>query len=254
MKRYLAILLLFCFFGGFALSQEFYKRKRMEAVAGAGISQFFGDIGGYSQTSNVLGFKDIIFHQTRFNVEGALKYRIINEVSLKLALTFGMFHAIDEKGSNENRGFEATTTFLEPVLTAEYCFIKSSKENSYLYSKGRRSRFNSIMESLDVYFFTGIGGLSYHVKGNDALVAYGMVDGGFTAVIPVGVGANMLVNPDYSFGLELGGRYSFSDYLDGYTSQYSKSNDVYYFLTFTFTYRIPTKRNGIPEFLSKRKY
>jgi hypothetical protein len=253
MKRYLAVLLLFCFFAGFAEAQELYKRKRMEAVAGVGTSQFFGDIGGFSQTQNILGLKDIILNQTRFNIEGALRYRIMPEFSVKLGLTFGMFHSIDTKGSNETRGMEATTTFFEPVVTGEYYFIKSKQENRYTFSKGRNMR-GSFFSYVDIFAFTGIGGLSYHVKGNDVLVASGMVNGGFTAVIPVGVGANILVHPDYTLGMELGGRYSFSDYLDGYSSQYSKSNDVYYFLTFTFTYKITTMQNGMPKFLSKRKF
>jgi len=253
MKRYISVLLIFCFFTGFAHSQELFKTKRMEAIGGAGFSQFFGDIGGYSKTENILGLKDFILHQTRFNIEGGLRYRIIPEFSIKLGLTFGMFHAIDSKGSNESRGFESTTTFFEPVVTGEYYFIKSTQENKYSYSKGK-SVGGSFFSFMDIYAFAGFGGLSYSVKGNDALVSSGMTKGGFTAVIPIGLGANYLVSPDYSLGIELGGRYSFSDYLEGYSSQYSKSNDVYYFLTFTFTYKIPTMQNGMPKFLSKRKF
>jgi hypothetical protein len=253
MKRYLAVLLLSCFFAGISDSQELFKTKRMEAVGGVGMSQFFGDIGGYSQTENILGLKDIILNQARFTIEGALKYRIISEVSIKLSLNGGMFHAIDTKGSNENRGMEATTIFFEPALTGEYYFIKSKQEDKYSFSKGK-SRRGSFFSFMDFYAFTGIGGLSYHVKGNDVLVAAGMVNSGFTAVIPMGIGVNLLVFPDYNFGVELGGRYSFSDYLDGYSPQQSKSNDVYYFLTFTFTYKIPTQKNGMPKFLSKRKF
>ena len=77
---------------------------------------------------------------------------------------------------------------------------------------------------------------------------------GFTAVIPVGIGVNLLFKPEYNLGVELGGRYSFSDYLEGYTSQYSSSNDVYYFLNVTFTYKITTNAKGWPFFLSKSRF
>jgi hypothetical protein len=60
--------------------------------------------------------------------------------------------------------------------------------------------------------------------------------------------------PDYNVGLELGGRYTFSDYLDGYTSQHSRSNDVYYFFNVTFTYKLLTGKNGLPAFLSGREF
>jgi hypothetical protein len=246
-------MLLICLFSLTARSQELFKRQRMEAVAGVGISQFFGDVGGFSQTSNILGFKDIIFHQTRFNFEGALKYRFLKEVSVKLSFNSGIFHSIDTKGSNEGRNFEASTFYFEPLVTGEYYFIKSSQEGKYSFYKGKRI-LGSLFSFMDFYAFTGIGGVSYNVKVNAELAARGHKKSGFTAVIPVGVGANFLYSNDYIFGIELGGRYTFSDYLDAYTSQFSKSNDVYYLLNFTFTYRIPTLRNGMPKFLSKRKF
>jgi hypothetical protein len=254
MKRALVAVILLCFVYQLSQSQEVWKRKRCEFIAGFGTSHFFGDIGGYSQGENVLGLKDIILYQTRFNANTGIRYKILPSLSARLSLTYAMFHATDQTGSNEERGLEATTNAFETSVIAEYYFIKSKRDNSYLYNKGRGTNFDKILESLDIYAFTGIGGLGFSVKGNDALVAEGMTDGGFTAVIPAGIGVNMLVNPEYSFGLELGGRYSFSDYLDGYSPQYSKSNDVYYFLSFTFTCRIPTSNKGWPLFLNKRKY
>jgi hypothetical protein len=253
MKRTLVVAILLCFIAHISEAQELWKRKRYEAIASIGTTQFFGDIGGFTKTKNILGLKDISFKQTRFNLNLGARYRILNNVSAKLSLTYGMFHATDDRGSNEARGMEARTSFFEPALIGEYYFIKSKKESSYLFGKGRRTQFGSLISSLDIYAFTGIGGLSYNIKRNDKLVAKGMKNSGFTAVIPVGVGINLLILPDYNFGLELGGRYAFSDYLDGYTSQYSSSNDVYYFFNFTFTYKILTGRNGLPEFLSGRR-
>jgi hypothetical protein len=254
MKRFLLILILIATLAELTDAQDLWKTRRYEVMGGIGMSQFFGDIGGYSQGENILGFKDFILSQTRFDINAGIKYRIIPSLKVKLGFTYGMLHASDAKGSNEGREFEAKTSFLEPMLTCEYAFIKSKRENSYLFSKGRTAPFSAILESLDVYAFTGIGGLSYSVTGNDKLNAYGIVDGGFTAVIPIGIGVDMLAFPDFNFGIELCGRYSFSDYLDGYTSQYSKSNDVFYTFNVTFTYRIPTASNGLPSFLTKKRF
>jgi len=253
MKRIFIVICILCFLGGSSYGQ-LWKTKRYEAVAGIGTTSFFGDIGGFSQTENILGLKDLSFLQTRFNIGGSLRYRITQNFSTRLSLYSGMFHATDRRGSNEEREMAANTTFFEPDLIAEFCFIKSQMENSYLFSKGRRTRFRSIISSLDIYAFGGIGGLAYSVKGNEELVAHGMKNGGFTAVIPAGIGVNLLITPDYNLGLELGGRYSFSDYLDGYTSQYSRANDVYYFFNVTFTYKLLTGRNGLPAFLSGRRF
>jgi hypothetical protein len=254
MKRYLLVVILLCFLVQISESQDLWKRKRYETIFGLGTTQFFGDIGGFTKTKNILGFKDITFQQTRFNINGGLRYRILPNVGAKLTLTYGMLHATDSRGSNETRGMDARTSIFEPTLTGEYYFIKSKNESSYLFEKGKGGKSNSIFSALDIYAFTGIGGLSYNVKGNDVLVAQGMKKSGFTCVVPVGVGANLLVMPDFNIGVELGGRYAFSDYLDGYTSQYSSSNDVYYFFSFTFTYKLLTGRNGLPAFISGKGY
>lgn len=252
MKRLLTVITVLTLCSALSYGQ-LWRTKRYEVVAGLGSTQFFGDIGGFSKSENILGFKDLSFYQTRFDISAGMRYRILQNLSARFGLTFGMFHATDKRGSNEARKMEAATTFFEPLLTAEYFFIKSQKENSYLFSKGKKTVFANLIQSFDIYTFTGMGGLAYSVKGNDELVAKGMKDGGFTAVLPVGLGINMLIAPDYNLGLEIGGRYSFSDYLEGYTSQYSRSNDVYYFFNVTFTYKLRTGRNGLPAFLSGRR-
>jgi hypothetical protein len=166
-----------------------------------------------------------------------------------------MFHASDIRGSNETRGMDARVSIFEPAIIGEYYFIKSKLGDSYLFSSGKSGKGGSLFSALEFYTFTGIGGLSYNVKGNSVLIADPKFKkGGFTAVIPVGVGLNLLFKPEYNLGLEIGGRYSFSDYLEGYTSQYSGSNDVYYFLNVTFTYKIRTNAKGVPLFLSKSRF
>lgn len=251
MKRSVLIGLLFCLIYTFTENQsagQLWKMKRYEAVAGLGPSFLFSDIGGYSKSENFLGIKDLILSQTRFDLNFSLKYRITTDFNVRLSLTYGFFHASDQKGSNEGRDFESSTSIFEPALIGEYYFIKNKAESSYLFSKGRGSGLRGFLGSLDFYVFSGIGGLSYSVKGNDKLTAKGYDSGGFTAVIPVGIGSTLVYSPEFNFGVEIGGRYSFSDYLEGYTSQYSSSNDVYYFLNFTITYKLKTGPNGFPSF------
>jgi hypothetical protein len=247
MKRYILIILLFCLIVPLSEAQ-LWKMKRYEAVAGLGPTLFFGDIGGFSKTKNILGIRDMSFLQTRFDLNLNLKYRITQDINARLSLTYGFLHATDARGSNEARGFEASISIFEPALMGEYYFIKNRAENSYLFTKGRGDGLGGFFRSLDFYVFTGIGGLSYSIRGNDKLVNQGIDPGGFTTVIPVGLGTTMIFSPDFNFGVEIGGRYSFSDNLDGYTSQYSSSNDVYYFFNFTVTYKLKTGPNGLPSF------
>ena len=247
MKRYV-IFIIVLFFTGQIIQAQLWKSKRYEATAGIGTTQFFGDIGGFSPTENILGFKDISLKQTRFNISTSLRYRILEDVAVRLNLAFGYLHATDKKGSNVSRGYEAITSIFEPSIIAEYYFIKNRTENSYIFNNNRGKVFTNLMSSLDFYVFGGVGGLKYIVKGNDALIARGMNTGGFTLAVPVGLGTNFTYSADFNFGIEIGGRYTPSDYIDGFTSQYSKSNDVYYFLNATITYKMKTGTNGLPAF------
>ena len=248
MKRPFLTILLLCFIVSFTDAQLIWKQKRYEVVIGLGPSFFFGDIGGYTQGKNILGIRDITLKQTRFDFNANFKYRITQDLNLRLSLTSGILHATDVRGSNENRGFESSTLIIEPALMGEYYFIKNKMENSYLFSKGENSSIKGIFRSLDFYVFAGIGGCGYSISGNSKLENFGINPGGFTAVIPVGLGSTLIYSPNFNFGVELSGRYSFSDNLDGYTSQYSRSNDVYYFLNFTITYKLKTGANGWPSF------
>lgn len=245
MRKILIVIVAFTFLSS-AGKAQLWKLRRYEITAAIGTTQYYGDIGGFSQGENALGFKDFTFQNTRINISSSLKYRIIDDFSARLSLAFGTFHSVDTKGSNENRGFESSTMFFEPTIIGEYYFIRNSGDNSFLLLKGRGDVFRSFFSMLDVYGFAGIGGRAYKVTPNDELAPHATKTGGFTAVIPGGVGVNLVYSSYVSFGLELGFRYSFSDYVDGYTSDYSKSNDVYHFLNFTFTYRIKTGQKGMP--------
>jgi hypothetical protein len=247
MKRCILVILILCFAVPFSHAQ-LWKMRRWEAAIGAGPSFFFGDIGGFSQSKNILGLRDLTYLQTRFDVNGNLKFRITRDINIRLSMTYALLRANDERGSNESRGYDATTSIFEPAVIGEYYFIKNKAENSYLFIKGKQRFIFELLQSLDFYAFAGFGGVSYSVKGNDALITHGMETGGFSLVIPAGLGTTLIYSPNLNFGVEIGGRYTFTDYLDGYTSQYSKANDVYYFLNFTVTYKLKTGPTGLPSF------
>lgn len=252
MKRslsiFLLILLLAAISGESTKAQQLWKKRRVEAIAGLGPSFFFGDIGGFSKGENFLGLKDITFLQTRVNYNIGVKYRILQNLNARLSFTSGLLKATDERGSNLNRGLESSIKIFEPALIGEYYFIKNKTENSWRFSRGKSQFFQNLIQSLDFYAFTGFGGLSYSGAGNEELLKTGFPSRGFTGVIPFGAGTSLIYSPDFNFGVEISGRYTLSDYIDGYTSQYSSSNDVYYFLNFTFTYKLMTGPNGLPRF------
>lgn len=243
MKRFAFIILVFCLTAQFSDAQ-LWKLKRWEAEFGLGPSFSFPDIGGYSIGKNLLGFKDLSYRQTRFDINGNLKFRFSRTVNGRISLTYAMLHSTDSRGSNEGRKMESTTNLFEPAILGEYYFVKNKYESSYLFLKGKGVQ--ALLRSLDFYVFTGVGGVLYDVKGNEPLIKFGMKTGGLSAVIPFGLGTTLIYTPNLNFGLELGGRYSFTDYLDGLTSQFSKANDVYYLLNLTITYKLKSGAHGLP--------
>jgi hypothetical protein len=230
---------------------QLWKSKRYEATAGLGTSQFYGDVGGYTIGENALGFRDITLKQTRFNVSGTFRYFILDEVAARLSLYYVMLKATDIRGSNEVRGYEALTSVFEPAVIGEYYIIRNRERNSYSFQtyRGRsRNHLKDFFKSIDFYALAGVGGASYGARVNEALDLRDQKNSGFTAVIPLGLGAKVTFDPNILLGIELCGRYSFSDHIDGYTSVWSARNDVYQTFSFTFNYRIKTARNGLPSF------
>ncbi len=266
MKKVLILHLLFCFIYSFSFAQvakpkrfspsasdsELWKLRRYELTGGLGFTQFFGDIGGFSIGENALGFRDITLKHTRYNFSTGMKYRINRDFTARISLSVGSFHSTDKRGSNEIRGFESSTIFFEPCLMGEYYFVKSKGESSYIFQRGSRIVMLPLLSTLNVYGFTGIGGLAYNVNFKNMPSPTGLTKpGGFTAIIPAGIGVSMSYSARMNIGVELARRFSFSDYLDGYTSVYSKANDVYYFVLFNISYKLPSGFGGLPSFRFK---
>jgi opacity protein-like surface antigen len=247
MKRTLLVIFVLVLMAPASVAQ-LWKLKRIEFTGGLGTATFFGDVGGYSHGKNALGLKDFTFLQTRYSLSFSTKYRITQNLNARLGISYALLHATDQRGSNERRLYETDTRILEPALICEYYFVKNSAENSYLFNKGRGGGFIGFLNSLDFYAFTGFAGVSYKITPNQKLENHGLVTDGFTAAVPLGVGGVFAAYPDINFGIEIGFRYALTDNLDGYTSQYSSANDVYYFLNLTVTYRLKLKRRVMSSF------
>jgi hypothetical protein len=229
-------------------SDKPWKYRRWEMMAGIGTSQLYGDIGGYTPGQNALGFKDFSFSNLRFSLNGGMRYWINDSFAVRGNLAIAGLHCSDDKGSNETRAFESSTFLFEPSVLGEVDIIKSKYESMNLFGKGSRNLFVSLLYTINVYGFAGVGGAVYSVNYNDVAVVGTLKDGGFSAVFPVGIGIRMQYNTRVSFGIEWSNRFTLSDYIDGYTSQYSNHNDMYRFFNLTYCYKLRTGKNGGPVF------
>jgi len=135
----------------------------------------------------------------------------------------------------------------------EYYFIKNKYESSYLFLKGKS--LWALLSSLDFYAYAGLGGAAFSVNPNDALKQRGISEpgstdfNGFSLVIPGGIGATLIYSPNINFGVEFGGRWANTDYIDGFDPDIlpNKVNDKYYFLNFTVTHKLKTGPKGWPS-------
>jgi hypothetical protein len=248
MKRSVLIVFALFFLLPTGQGQAFWELKKLEISAGAGTTQIFGDIGGYSNGKNLMGLKDFTFRQTRFGGNISVRYRFSSKISARINFATGFFHATDSRGSNITRGFESTTFFMEPAFIGEFYIIRNKVENSYLTWPVKEPPIKLILSMLDFYFFAGFGELSFNVKPNEALAPFVTMKNGFVPVIPAGAGIRLNYSPALNFGLELGGRYPFSDHIDGFTSSASKHNDVYYLTNLIVTYKFKTPTRKRPAF------
>lgn len=231
------------------VANSMWKYRRWEVIAGAGTAHLYGDIGGYSIGSNALGFKDFSFKNIRFNIAGSLRYMLNEDFSLRLNLNVTGLHASDKKGSNEARGLESSTFIIEPDFLAEYSILKSKYEGVLLFSKGRKNLLPNLVNIFNIYGFAGLGAATFKVDHNTSVLASGTYsNGGFAVTIPAGLCLNMSWNSRASFGVEFAVKYALSDYIDGYSSHYSRSNDLYHTITFTWSYKLKTSARGWPVF------
>ena len=238
MKKHLTILILVTFLSSEGFSQ-FWGLRRLEITAGAGITHFFGDIGGFTEGTNYSGFRDLSVYNTGLNAGASVRYLFSRNFSGRVNTAFGNFHVNDKRGSNRPREFESTITFFESSLLAEYYFIKNKRDDSYLFIRGLKDTRHPGPSFYDFYLFGGIGGLAHNSIPNPVLAARNAGSKGFKAVVPFGIGISRNYSRNSKIGIELGRRQMFSDDTDGYSMKGSRL-DVYYFLNLNYTWKVKT--------------
>ena len=230
-----------------------WKLRRYEAAFGAGFGMYFGDIGGASSADNMLGLKDISIKSTRPSLYMGVRYKIRQNVAVKMNLSYIRLSGSDEGSLNSERGFQFGTNVFEPSVQAEYSIISEEQRarSSALFNK--RGMINNYSQ-INLYLYAGIGAAKHWPKPNEAMMAsvnYDPDHSTFGIVFPVGIGLKYILNSSWSLGAEFGVRWTTTDLLDAYTSPYSKANDLYYFGVINVIYRIRTSRTGAPILFKK---
>lgn len=239
-----------------------WKLRRYEANFSIGTSHFYGDIGGTADLNNAAGFKDIQLQFTRPSLGFGARYKLAGDMAVKLNLIYGFIAGNDDGSRNDGRNYSFTSTIFEPSFQFEYYIIPESRSISSAALFNRRGMVNNYSK-IYVYAFGGIGGVIGNPKlkdgaGND-ITPENM--GKVGLAFPIGAGLKYTIDSKWSIGLELGRRFTTTDYLDGkYTYESggqildSKHNDLYDFGMLSAIYKIQTNRRGLPILGNARKY
>lgn len=225
-----------------------WKLRRYEALFGVGFCNYFGDIGGAATDENWFGLKDLSIKHTRPSFYVGARYKIRPEMAVKLNLMYGYMAGDDAGSKNSDRGYGFTARVFEPSVQYEYSLIteEQRRRSGAMYNK--RGMMNNYSQ-ISLYLYAGIGGAFYNPRVNEELensVRYEPGHPKAGLLFPAGLGLKYVISDSWSIGAEFGVRLALTDYLDGYTSPYSKRNDLYYFGHIHGIYRIRTSREGYP--------
>jgi hypothetical protein len=182
-------------------------------------------------------------------------YRITQDFNVSLDLAYIMYGGKDQEGSSHGRDYSFTSHAFQHVARVEYFILGDSRRfiSGAIYNrKGMINDYNKLY----LYVFGGAGGVLSKSKVKD------LNNGGeepisnpgynnnlvYTAVFPLGAGAKWALDARWSIGVEIGYQFTLTDYLDGYSSEWSKYNDSYYLTSVKAIYHIRNDRTGRPMF------
>ncbi|UCH14398.1 MAG: outer membrane beta-barrel protein [Bacteroidales bacterium] len=250
--RKISLLILAAFCISSAVYSQRWKLKRYEAVIGIGTTNIFSDLGGRVDAS-MLFIEDITFRDTRPSIYTGVRYKINQQSSAKLALIYGYGKTEDFDGSrNDHRQFLAKTHLVELSAHYEYYLIQETKRYRSAAMFNRRGMLNNY-STISLYVFGGIGLTKYWTTLESEPRPTDTYDdrNKFIPSFPLGIGLKYIISDKWIIGYEIGGRYTFCDYIDGFKPSASKHNDIYWLSTFNLNYRIKTSRRGLPLFLDR---
>ena len=219
MKRIVWIVLIFFCITSLTYGQK-WRHSWTEIVMGGGTTKVYGDIGG---------------GKFGYAFQGGVRFKIHEYSAIKVSVTYGKGSGSDAGTKNNDRRYSYETMLIEPSLLFEYHFF--TRQNERIGTNFRELIINE--PKINAYLFAGAGGLYFKpTPGGKLEQDYNDNFSKLTLNIPVGLGFKYGLGKTLSAGIELGGRFPSSDYLDGYTSSHSKAKDIYFFGIISISWKL----------------
>lgn len=242
---YILIILIFASF--IRVDAQRWKRTRYELLYGAGTINAFTDLGGANTAGSHL-FWDFDLKGTRPTIYLGARYKIRELVAVRLNILTGWLKASDtytDYDPRQNRNVIYSGPLFEQSVVGEYSVQKERFGTRYTFTN--ISRFN--IRYLNVFVYAGIGGV--WVPSNPNKVYWTNTPRNYhryNLVFPMGIGLKYGINRRLAFSMDIGHRYTTTDYLEGFSDFHGTGGDSYFLITFNFAYKLRTARSGLPKF------
>ncbi len=209
------------------------NRPQKQITFGIGASNFLGELGGANQVGTFF-VKDLEFSTTKPSAALGYRYKFNQLFALS-----GGFHYLAVKGNDnltaepyrQNRNLNFKSNIFELSIQGELYFTKEQQGHLYRIknAKGRKSY------KLQAYAFGGVGVFYFNPKAQYrgkwvalqplGTEGQGLPDGPkkysrFSICIPYGLGVSEGIGKNWSVGLEIGIRKTFTDYIDDVSGDY----------------------------------
>ncbi len=292
--------LLFCmialpFLGNAQIAKKRWKAYRMEYTLGLGATNFLGELGGANRVGTH-AFRDLEFTATRPALSLGYRYKLSPTFALHTKFSYGVVFGDDkltkEKFRND-RNLSFKSNIFELSTNLELNFLQEQVGHRYKL-RGVRGLRNI---EISAYGFIGVGVFKFNPKAQldgdwYELQPLGTEGQGQISTrekykriqlcVPLGLGVKYAIDRNWSVGLEIGLRYTFTDYIDDVSKSYyyprssnagddivlllanrslnpesnsvgdqrgdPRYNDAYVFAMFTLNYRLKTGRINYPMF------
>jgi len=248
-----------------------FTGKELDYGVMFGAANSITDIGNSTQK-----ITDFQYQATNLSAGAYIRYRFARYFGVSGTLIWGKITGHDSL-SPQNGPFEQYKQFenniVELALRGEFYLarkkyktgkVKERKNNLYIFG-GVAGFYNLPVLTVSMWGtehyhpteITPAGGGKDLNNMKDTLnnntYTIGNSPSNFCFAVPVGFGVNHTFHNNFRIGLDMGYRFAFTDYLDGFTSSNNKRNDSYIFSDITFGYVIKYSDNYKIKFHNRKR-
>jgi hypothetical protein len=200
----------------------------MDFGVNLGGANYVGDVGG-KQSETQPWLLDMNLSQTRYSFGGFYRYNFTKNIAAKLSVNYARIAGADSLSgivTQRARNLSFRTDIIEANITAEY----------YFFTMTNISRASNSRIDFGSYVFAGGGVALFYPYAQLDNKWYSLrplqtegVDNAYdemTVIVPLGAGAHFTFNKKLRIGVELGYRFTFTDYLDDISTRYAPESDL----------------------------